>query len=116
MRTAKLIIVMLLLGASSVVNNAWAEHGGHVRFGVVVDPFWGPWYYPPQSYYYPPYYPPTVVERSAPPVYIEQPSATAPAASANYWYYCAVSKSYYPYAKECPGGWQRVSPQPLAQH
>ncbi len=28
------------------------------------------------------------------------------------WYYCAESKTYYPYVKECPGGWQRVTPQP----
>ncbi len=24
----------------------------------------------------------------------------------------AESKTYYPYVKECPGGWQRVTPQP----
>ena len=38
--------------------------------------------------------------------YIEQ---SQPADS---WYYCADSKAYYPYVKDCPGGWQRVSPTP----
>ena len=28
------------------------------------------------------------------------------------WYYCAESRSYYPYVRECPGGWQRVPATP----
>lgn len=112
MKTTRMIIVMLLLGASTVVGNAWAYHGGHVGFGVVVDPFWGPWYYPPQASYYPPYYPPAVVEQSAPPVYVEQQPAASPSTPSNDWYYCVSAKTYYPYIKECPDGWQRVSPQP----
>jgi hypothetical protein len=61
-----------------------------------------------------------VIERSAPTVYVEQP-AMAPAAPApapaptNFWYYCGASKAYYPYVKECPGGWQKVLPQPPGQ-
>ena len=32
------------------------------------------------------------------------------------WYYCEDGKGYYPYVKECPGGWKRVpaSPAPNA--
>ncbi|HTO48891.1 MAG TPA: hypothetical protein VML91_14720 [Burkholderiales bacterium] len=30
----------------------------------------------------------------------------------HYWYYCPASKAYYPYVRECAGGWQAVSPQP----
>jgi hypothetical protein len=61
-----------------------------------------------------------VVERPASQVYIEQPAAPAPAAPVaaapvNYWYYCAAAKGYYPYVKECPSGWQKVSPQPPGQ-
>jgi hypothetical protein len=28
------------------------------------------------------------------------------------WQYCAESNAYYPYVRECPGGWQRVPAQP----
>ena len=126
MNKTKLIIALLLLGAGGV-GNAWADRGyghdhGHVRFGVVIGPYWGgPWNYPP-PYYYPPsyYYPPVVVQQQAPQVYIEQPQAPAAplppapvaAAPASYWYYCAAGRGYYPYVKECPGGWQKVLPQP----
>jgi hypothetical protein len=68
-----------------------------------------PWYYPPY-YYYPPY--PPVVVRPAPTTYVEQGGAqSAPSPRSSYWYYCAESKTYYPYVKECPGGWMRVVPQ-----
>lgn len=122
MKTVKWFIAFLalaMLGSTA----AWAQHRhrGHVEFGVVIGgPYWGPWGYPP-PYYYPPYYPypPVVVERQAP-VYIEQsPPVAAPPAPApapeNYWYYCAAAKGYYPYVNECPGGWQRVQPQPSGQ-
>ena len=72
------------------------------------------------SPYYSPYYayPPAVVTvPSSPPVYIEQgggQAAPAPQGQSNYWYYCAGSQAYYPYIKECPGGWQPVAPQPPA--
>jgi len=121
MKTIKLLIVLLLLGAGGVAN-ARGDHG-HVRFGVMVGPYWGgPWHYPPYPYYYPPYYPPVVVQPPAPQVYIEQspaPAAPPPApvavAPANYWYFCAAAKGYYPYVRECPGGWQKVLPQPPGQ-
>ena len=28
------------------------------------------------------------------------------------WYFCANSNAYYPYVRECAGGWQRVPPTP----
>ena len=28
-----------------------------------------------------------------------------------YWYYCSDLKTYYPYVKNCPSGWQQVVPQ-----
>jgi len=85
----------------------------------MIGPYWSPWPYPP-PYYYPPYNPPVVVERYNPPVYIEQPAPAQPAPNAvvtpvNYWYYCGASKAYYPYVQECPGGWQKVLPQPPGQ-
>jgi hypothetical protein len=123
MKAIKLVIALLVLGVAGA-GNAWADRhhhgGGHVQFGLVIGPMWGPWYYPPPAYYYPPYYSPVIVER--PQVYIEQQPALAappPAASApaptNYWYYCAASKGYYPYVKTCRDGWQKVAPQPPGQ-
>jgi hypothetical protein len=127
MKAIKLIIALLLLGAAGV-GNAWADHGGHVRFGVTIGPYWGPGYYPPSPYYYPPYYSPYYpsyyqpMASQAPQVYIEQqpalvaaPDAPVAAAPVNYWYYCAKAKGYYPYVKACPSGWQRVLPQPPGQ-
>ena len=81
-------------------------------------PYYG--YYPQPYYpYYPyAYYPPTTRRRSwcqqQPPVYVEQPApGPQQQAPAGYWYYCADSRAYYPYVKECPAGWQRVAPQPV---
>ncbi len=65
--------------------------------------YWGP------SYYYPA--PPAAVE------YVEREPAAAPQAAQpqHWWYYCQGSAAYYPYVNECPGGWQRVAPQPAQQ-
>ena len=112
-------LVVLVLGATASTS-ALAWRGGHVRFGVFVGPgFWfpppyygyPPNYYPPYSY--PPYYYPPVVAGPVTPTYIEQATAQpAPALPPGYWYYCDGPKAYYPYVRECPGGWQRVAPQP----
>ncbi len=105
-------------------------HGGGQRHSyyrsgvdVVIDgSFWGPpWYYPPYYYsqpYYSPYYPyayaPVVEVPSSPPVYIERsrPDSSAPP---NLWFYCPESKTYYPYVKECTGGWQTVPAEPPSE-
>lgn len=96
--------------------------GVFLNFGVPWPGYWGPRYYypPPSYYYYDDYYaPPTVViQRRDPPQYIERsdvegapPPAEQPAQ--HWWYWCASSEKYYPYVKECPGGFQRVPPQPV---
>ena len=135
MRSIGRASLVFLLGLM-VASGAWADrghgggHGGYlgghgyghghghgyyrggVGVGVLIDPFWGPWYYP-SPYYYPPVYPPVIQVPVAPPVYVEQESApevVSPPSS--YWYYCSGSRNYYPYVKECPGGWQRVAPVP----
>ena len=102
---------VLLAATASAPALAW-HHGGRVHFGVVIGAPFYPWYYPPYPPYppYPYYYPP--VAPAAPPTYIEQGAAQAAPAQQGVWYYCAESKTYYPYVKECPGGWQRVTPQP----
>lgn len=99
--------VMLLC---SICTLAWADRG-HTHIGVAIGYPWA-WPYPP-GYYYAPYYRPSVIVQQAPPVYVEQAAAAgALPQEANYWYYCSAAQAYYPYVKDCPSGWQRVSPQP----
>lgn len=88
---------------------------GHARFGVFIGgPGYWPGYYPGPYYGYSPYYayPPVVAVPAAPPTYIEQGDAGDEPAQGAYWDYCAASKTYYPYVKQCPGGWQRVPARP----
>ena len=108
------LLALMTLQAALLASIPAQAHGprARVHFGVFVGAplFWGyPYYYPPPPYAYypaPAYYPPS------PPVYVErdQPAADAPAQS--WWYYCDQTRSYYPYVKTCPGGWQRVAPTP----
>ena len=118
MKWLKTALVLVLVMAGAMASESVLARG-HVRFGVFVGgPVFYPGYYYPPPYYYPPYYPayypPAVVAPASPPTYIEQGGAQAAPAPAegNWWYYCADAKAYYPYAKECPAGWQRVAPQP----
>lgn len=99
-------LVLFLLATACLAAPAYAQRivlGLH--FGV-------PLYWPaPYHYYYPaPYYAPYVYIPPAlplpPPAYAERDTY--------YWYYCASSKAYYPYVRECPGGWQRVPTVPPA--
>lgn len=111
LRNFMLTLALITLGAIAS-GEALADHGhfhSRARVGVVIGaPAIWPWYYPPPYYYYPP----TVVVPSSPPVYVEQGEGPAPAPQSSYWYYCADAQAYYPYVKQCPGGWQRVAPEP----
>lgn len=105
------ILAGALAGTSALAFHGGGHFHGHARFGVFIGAplFWGPWpyyYYPPPAYYP---YPPVA---SYPPTYIEQGGGQAPAEQPSYWYYCAGSNAYYPYVKDCPGGWLQVAPQP----
>ena len=88
--------------------------GTRVFIGGGVGWWGGPgwWGYPgwwggaPYPYYY-----------GAQPLVIQQPPTEyiqqGPAPSQqSYWYYCQNAGAYYPYVKECPGGWMQVVPQP----
>jgi hypothetical protein len=105
--TLGLALAVLLVGAT-VSESALAR--GRVFLGFN---FGFPGYYYPAPYYYypPPYYAAPVVIQNSPPVYVERNDAPAPEAQ-SYWYYCAATRGYYPYVKECPGGWQKVAPTP----
>jgi hypothetical protein len=99
----KKLLLLLILGmaAMGAATTASADRG-HFHGGIYIGgPVWGPGYYPPPYYYAPPQ--PVYVQPEAPPVYVEQ-------SSDDYWYYCAQSKAYYPYVKECPAGWMKVVP------
>jgi hypothetical protein len=115
MRTAVLALLVALAGVFATDparaqkrSHSHSHSHSHVSVGFAFGyPWWGPWgpWYWPGPYYYPA----PVVVPSQPVTYIEQGSAPAPE---SWWYYCDSSKSYYPYVKECPSGWQRVPPAP----
>ena len=97
--------------------------GGGVGFGIALGvPLYGLGYYSNPYYSYPAYaYPAPAYGYPGPAMapsgaYAEQgyaQAAPAPApAQQQDWYFCAGSNAYYPYVRECPGGWQRVPSVP----
>ena len=88
--------------------NKTARHDHYHRSGL---DFYGSPHYSPY-YAYPPVVSTVPV---APPVYIQQAAPQpVPQPQADYWHYCRNPEGYYPYVKECPGGWQQVAPTPPA--
>ncbi len=122
MKSPKLAVAVAALAIGALASEAALAggrhhhgHGGRVSIGLQFGAplFWHPWpayhYYPPAPVYY---YPSPVVVQSSPPVYVEKQDAAPAAEAQNYWHYCAATRGYYPYVKECPGGWQKVPPVP----
>ena len=105
-----LIFVLLAVASGPVFAGGGHHHHGRVVLGFNFGfPVYSPWaYYPPPVYYYPPA--PVYVSPPAPTHYVER-SDTAPE-GAGTWYFCRESNAYYPYVKQCPGGWTRVPAQP----
>jgi hypothetical protein len=138
MKNTKLLSGVVLLAGMVLSGTAMADRGhgygghnrGHASIGFYIGaPYMHP-YYPAYPYAYAPpypygYYPPVIINQAPvePPIYIEQqaPVQVPPAASQQaspesyYWYHCASPDGYYPYIKECPAGWQKVSPTPPPQ-
>lgn len=108
MKAAKILMIVLAVVMAGMASSASA-HGPRTRVGVYFGPVWGPVWYP-SPYYYPPQV--VVVPPAPPPVYIEQQQDAGPEPGQQYWYFCKSAQGYYPYVKECPGGWQKVLPQP----
>ena len=137
---SKAVVVSLVALCGAVLSDAAVAqylglglgYHGHGRLGISLGlPLYGPAYYPgPYVYPAPAYaypapayaYPGPVYSYPAPAyapgptyapsaAYVEQ-SYAAPAPVQPEWYYCASSNAYFPYVRECPGGWQRVPAQP----
>lgn len=133
MKALKLVAAAIAASVALTAASPPAEAHRRVRGGVTLQfgwpgywgpGYWGPGYwggvrhyaYPPPVYYYPRVYgPPAVVSPPSEPVYIERdaPEESAPPAATVWWYWCPGAKGYYPYVQQCPGGWQRVPPQPV---
>lgn len=103
--------VLAILLACAMPGQADHHHGGgHGGWG------WGPalglgllglglW-----ELTYPHYYQPPVVVRQPPQqLYIQPPPQPT---EQSYWYYCQEAQGYYPYVRQCPGGWMKVVPSP----
>lgn len=123
----KRALAILAVAVSAAVSGPALAHGGwhhgggwhggpRVSFGFNFGvPFYAPYYSPYYSpYYYPApvYYPaaPLVVNPPAPPVYVERSDVVPEGAGT--WYFCREANAYYPYVKQCAGGWTRVPAQP----
>jgi hypothetical protein len=118
MRHAKwtLALAALLLGA--IASEAALAHGKRGRLSIGLHfgapLYWHSWHGWPSYHYYPGpvYYPAPIAVPSSPPVYVERQDAPAAAEPESFWYYCAATRGYYPYVKECAAGWQKVPPAP----
>jgi hypothetical protein len=107
----KRVILVLILAVASGSALAHGRGHGHSRVFLGFNfgfPVYQPWHYYPAPVYYPAA--PVYVQPPAPPVYIER-SDVVPEGPGT-WYFCRESNSYYPYVKQCPGGWTRVPAQP----
>jgi hypothetical protein len=105
MKLARIAFASMSIALGTLASSPASADHAHASFGFFVG---GPVWYPYPYYPYPYPYPPVVVRPAPQTAYIEQGGEEDPQ---SYWYYCAESKTYYPYVKECPGGWQRVVPQ-----
>lgn len=92
-------------------HGGWGGHwhggwGGGWYGGVYVNPWWYADAYP----YYA--YPDVAIAPAAPVAQVYAAPNSAPVASQGTWYYCQNPAGYYPYIKNCGGGWQQVPAQP----
>ena len=79
-------------------HRPWTHHVPRSRFWLGSTVILGPW--PSCGYYAAP----RVVIEQDPPVYVQ------PEEEPYYWYYCQDPQGYYPYVRNCPGGWMKVVP------
>ena len=121
-RLSNALLATCAVAGLAITGTAEAAHW---RVGVFMGAPVAPYYYPvaPAPYYYAPYpaYPaPVIVDPGQPDVYIEKGQVegaqnAGSTGSAGTWYYCDAAKMYYPYVKQCAGGWREVPATPPAQ-
>ena len=111
---AKTMASAALIAAAIMASGTALAHRTSVGIGIGFGfpGYWyapGPYpYYPPAYPYYDPYYDPAV-----PTTYVEQAAPPLPAQQeGQWWYYCDQAQAYYPYVRECAGGWRKVAPTP----
>jgi hypothetical protein len=120
---SRTVLATLLVLTAMMASETALAHRGRTSIGIGFGfgfPGWYPGWYAPGPYYYPtaypyydPYYYPAYGYPAAPMTYVEQGAQPAsPQPEAQWWYYCAQAQAYYPYVRECAGGWQRVAPRP----
>jgi len=140
-RNLSLTLIITLLVGVSTSGEALAHGGGRggggwhggARVGIYLGApigfnygyypysYYGPAYYGIPNYYptAPVYYPPiqsvpTYTQQSESPQISPQvaPKNSSQDVQGSWWYFCVDAKAYYPYVKQCPGGWLRVASQP----
>lgn len=106
-------ITRLLATLTAVLCSATAYADSRIVFGLH---FGVPLYWPAPQYYSPPYYYPGPFYHSPPAVQVLPPfPADIPppvAQQFHSYYYCADSRGYYPYVRECRGEWERLPAVP----
>lgn len=89
-------------------HDGFHHRHGHVAFFVVGAGWPGWWGYPYDGWPYS-----TYSGYYAPPAqYIEKGDGSDGTSANAWWYRCDQPSGYYPYIKDCPGGWQTVPAQP----
>ena len=92
-------------------DRGWDGHGYHHGYGCCGwgdgfdDPYWDPYLWVDYGPWDPYAYAAPTIASAGPDYPYVQP---APA----YWYYCADSRTYYPYVRQCTSAWSRVVPIP----
>lgn len=106
------VFVMLFVVLFASVEPVYARRPlpPPARGGFWIGPGWGPLWWGPLVYPYYGYPHQPVIIQQQPPVYDQQIQQLPE--EPYYWYYCAESKTYYPYVKQCPKGWIKVVPTP----
>lgn len=111
--TLAIVAILMVCAAPGQADRGGWHRGGHGGGGW----FWGPILGAeilglglmemanPYNYSYPG----PVIQQPPPQIYY-QPSPLP--AQTGYWYYCSEVQAYYPYTRECPGGWIKVVPSP----
>ncbi|MDW8469172.1 MAG: hypothetical protein RML56_09615 [Burkholderiales bacterium] len=112
-RTAILAAALASSVFATTTALAHGRHHGHVRIRVVIGtPVVVYRWIPPPPPRYVVLHPPPRGWVATAPVYVARDADRAAAGDSWWYYYCPQARAYYPYVRHCPGGWQRVPPQP----